>query len=38
MTIWDIQRDPWVGEFMRLQKNMNNLFSTLNENSPSSIF
>jgi len=36
MTIWDMQRDPWLGEFMRLQKNMNNLFSTLNENAPSS--
>ncbi|MGA8830626.1 MAG: Hsp20/alpha crystallin family protein [Desulfomonilaceae bacterium] len=36
MTIWDINRDPWMGEFMRLQKNMNNLFSTLNENAPSS--
>jgi len=38
MTIWDIHRDPWLSEFTRLQRNMNSLFSTLNENSPSSEF
>ncbi|MGC8605155.1 MAG: Hsp20/alpha crystallin family protein [Desulfomonilaceae bacterium] len=38
MTLWDIQKDPWLSEFARLQKNMNSLFSALSENSPTSEF
>lgn len=37
MVFWETHRDPWLGEFARLQKSMTDLFSSLSEGSaPSS--
>ena len=31
MSFWDVQRDPWFSEFSRLQRNMSNVLSHLND-------